>query len=385
MKTEKTERGWSRGWTYIALIWAILLYLVPDPRPLATRDWTIKLVSSLLHLPEPAARVVAAIAVNMLFLGILGMLVMRASGERRFRTGAMVALVLAPVAGIITLWLNHGYFPIAAQLKLAVVATLAGALATLLLRRNWWAGLLLLAFLGLVYGMLSNYRISDDLADATRSQVKMILTSAATVPDGDEGCLQLTRAAFDMAAQRSRAGDPVLQNQAAVLGLALVLGDEKLAKVADRYVDPARIPLCEKIRARTTLHQRADWSRHFWVSAGLVILSGDSRALNVGLIKEVKDANAGGSGFSFGDLTADAAGSQFAQAATRDVAAAVAMQQRLKEGAVTTTDLMPEASDLPEGINADDFEKQYGGAGGTRTDSLVQVIKKRLDPSSLLH
>jgi len=383
MTTRTTERTSSKAWPMIALIWFLLLCFAPDPRPLATPDWSIEAVKSALGLQDAAARVVAAISLGMLLLGILGMLWMRAFGGRRFDRRSLIALGLAPVLGIITLWISRGYFPIAAQLKLAVVATLAGALAMLLLRRNWIAGIALLALLGLTYGLLTSYKVGDDLVQATRKQVAHLLQLAPSVPDGDEAFLSLTRAGFALAAERSASGDPVLENQAAVLALALALGDEKLAQVADRYVDPEKIPLCEPLRARTTLHGRADWSRHFWVSAGLVVLSGSERSLNVGIIKELKDANPGGSGFSFGDLTADGAGQQFATVATRDVSAAVSMQERLK-GAIAASDLMPDARDLPEGITADDFHEHYGGAGGARTDSLVRVIRLRLDGCALL-
>jgi len=377
MSNGQQRNEWSKPWAIAALLWALLLCFAPDPRPLATPAWSIHLVTSALHVQEAAARVIAAIALRMLFLGVLGMLMMRATGVRRFRPGAWAMLLLAPMAGILTLWVNHGHFPIAPQLKLAVVATVAGALATLLLRRNWWAGIALIAVLGLTYGQLTSYSTSDDMAQATRVQVAHIFKLAPTLPQGDSSFIMLVNEAFTLAEQRSRAGDPVLENQAAVLGLALVLGDEKLAKVADRYVDPVKIPLCETIRARTTLQQRADWSRHFWVSAGLYVLSGSSRTLSVGVIKELKDANAGGSGFSFGDLTADAAGERLAEVATTDVPSAVAMQQRL--GAISnTSELMPDVHDLPEGIHADEFEEKYGGAGGALTDSLVAVITDRL-------
>lgn len=384
MTTRTTERTSSKAWPMIALIWFLLLCFAPDPRPLATPAWSIAAVKSALGLQDAAARVVAAIALGMVLLGILGMLWMRAFGGRRFDRRSLTALGLAPLLGIITLWISRGYFPIAAQLKLAVVATLAGALAMLLLRRNWIAGIALLALLGLTYGLLTNYKVSDDLVQATRKQVAHLLQLAPSVPDGDEAFLSLTRAGFTLAAERSASGDPVLENQAAVLALALVLGDEKLAQVADRYVDPGKIPLCEQLRARTTLHGRADWSRHFWVSAGLVVLSDSERSLNVGIIKELKDTNPGGSGFSFGDLTADGAGQQFALATTRDVPSAVAMQQRV-QGAFAASDLMPDARDLPEGITANDFHEYYGGAGGARTDSLVQVIRQRLEATPLLH
>jgi len=375
--------GWNRKWALIALAWALLLCFVPDPRPLATPAWSIDLVRKALHVQEAAARVIAALGLRMLFLGMLGLLVMAAAGTRRFDRRSLIALLLAPVLGLVTLWVDHGHFPIGAQVKLAVVATVAGALALLLLRRNWPAGAGLLGVLGFTYVTLTNYDVSDDLDAATRVQVKHLLAVAEAIPEGDARCLGMTAAAFALARERSRSSDPVLEDQAAVLALALVLGDEKLAKVADRTVDPATIPQCERIRAGTTLHERPDWSRHFWVSAGLVVLSGESRSLNVGLIKEMKDANAGGSGFSFGDLTADAAGDRFALAATRDVAAAVAVQERLL-GTIHAADLMPDAHDLPEGIQADAFEAAYGGVGGARTDSLVQVIRTRLEDCALL-
>lgn len=382
MKQPRLE-PWNRPWSWAAVIWILLLCFLPDPRPLATPAWSIKLVKAALHVQDPAARVIAAIALRMIFLGLLGILVARASNARRFDRNAWIALLVAPCLGLLTLWVNHGYFPLNAQLKLAIIATLAGVLVTFVLRRNWWAGGALLVVLGLTYGQLANYSVEDDLALATRAQVGRLLAIAPDLPDGDEGFLQLSTAAFALAQKRSEQGDPVLENQAAVLALALVLGDEKLAKVADRYVDPAKVAACEELRARTTLHLRPDWSRHFWVSAGLVVLSGESRSLNVGLIKELKDANAGGSGFSFGDLTADACGDRFALAATRDVPGAVAMQHRMKEG-VKAADLMPAVQDLPEGIHVDEFEEHYGGAGGARTDSLVQVIRQRMEACALL-
>ncbi len=375
--------GWSRPWALAAVIWTLVLCFAPDPRPLSTPAWTIEAVRSALGLQEAAARVIAAIGLRLVLLGVLGVLLMCAASTRRFDRRSLLMLVLAPAVAIATLWVNHGYFPIPGQLKLAVLAACSGALFALLLRRNWIAGGALVALLGFTYVSLTDYSVDDDLAHATRAQVKALLTTAPSVPKGDEGGLALMRTAFALAAKRSASGDPVLENRAAVLALALVLGDEKLAKAADRAIDPSRVAACDSLRARTTLHDRADWSRHFWVSAGLVVLSGGTRSLSVGVTKEMKDANAGGSGFSFCDLTADAAGEHFALAATRDVPAAVRMQAAL-EAPFVVDDLMPDPRDLPEGVHVDEFEARYGGVGGARTDSLVQVIKRRIEATPLL-
>lgn len=82
---------------------------------------------------------------------------------------------------------------------------------------------------------------------------------------------------------------------------------------------------------------RKDWSRHFWVSAGLTVLSDGDRTMAVGLIKEIMDATPGGSGFSFADLAADRAGNLFALAAIRDEESARAMQQRFSRELDSTT------------------------------------------------
>jgi hypothetical protein len=378
----------KRVWVILALLWALLLCFGPDPRPLSTPVWSIDAVRSLLGLEEAAARVIAAIGLRMVALGILGMLLMFGLGTARFERRSILVLLLAPVIGILTLWVNHRYFPFPAQMQLAAVSVCAGSLFALLLRRNWVAGGALVAVLGLLFVSLTNYSVEDDLAMATQAHVKYLLDSAPSVPDGDEGFLALTRTAFTLASKRSAAGDPVLENQAAVLGLALVLGDEKLANAAKRYIDPQGVALMNALRARITLHSRPDWSRHFCVSAGLVILSDGSRSQSVGVLKELKDANAGGSGFSFGDLTADVAGERFAQAATRDVAAAVSMQHRmtdpLRSNPLWSNDIMPDPSDLPEGIYVDEFEARYGGVSGALTDSLVQVIIQRIEETPLL-
>ena len=127
----------------------------------------------------------------------------------------------------------------------------------------------LVVLLAALYLQLSGYDVDDDLDAATRADVKQLLSSAPTLPNGDAGFLRLVEQAFTFAAGRSRGSDPVLQNKAAVLAIALVLGHEKLAGLADRNIDVRLLPACDSLRARLTVHERPDWLRHFCVSAGL--------------------------------------------------------------------------------------------------------------------
>ncbi len=84
------------------------------------------------------------------------------------------------------------------------------------------------------------------------------------------------------------------------------------------------------------------------MSAALTALSAEAPSDAIGLFKEELDAG-GRSGFSFGDLLADRAGTTFARVAISDEAAARAIQARLA-GGFREDDFFPEAADLPENI-----------------------------------
>ncbi len=106
------------------------------------------------------------------------------------------------------------------------------------------------------------------------------------------------------------------------------------------------------------------------------VLSAVAPSDAAGLLKEELDAD-GGSGFSFGDLLADRAGTTFADVATRDEASALRMQQRLA-GEFRVDDFFPLAADLPEGIPDAELQSHYGGVGGPLYRRQVAEIERRL-------
>ena len=150
-----------------------------------------------------------------------------------------------------------------------------------------------------------------------------------------------------------------------------------MANLAQRQIDASRLPEVEALRDRITAHGRSDWSRHFWVSAALTLLSDLDRSITVGLAKELMDAAPGGSGFSFSDLAVDAAGNAFALEATQDAASARATQRRIMRG-VGIEDYLPHLDDLPEGLTRDQLQTEYGGLGGAGTQRVVAEIRRRL-------
>jgi hypothetical protein len=374
-----TPRAWRavHGHRLALLVWILVLCLLPDPRPLGAPQWLVSLVSTLTGVGEPGARVVATIGLRAAGIALLGALAMLAFGGRGWTRRSAAVLVLAPCLALAMLWCNYGYFPIAVQVQIASISSVLGALLGMALRRQLVAaGLCVLAIVGLI-GWGTATGIRDDLDAATRAVATHVLASAHDVPDGDAGFARLLEITFAFAADNSHGTDPVQPNRAAMLALAVILGEEQIARVAGRAIDSDKIPQAEALRARLSLQGRKDWLRHFWVSAGLTLLADADRSIAIGLTKELMDATAGGTGFSFADLAADAAGNRCAQVATRDAHAARALQARILAG-VRVADFCPDLHDLPEGLSRDAFQADYGGLGGERTQRLVDEIQRRL-------
>jgi hypothetical protein len=74
---------------------------------------------------------------------------------------------------------------------------------------------------------------------------------------------------------------------------------------------------------------------------------------------------------------ADRAGTTFGLLATRDAAAARALQARLAAG-FRVDDFFPEAADLPEDIQAAELEHRYGGVGGRLFRQYAAEVERRL-------
>ena len=192
----------------------------------------------------------------------------------------------------------------------------------------------------------------------------------------DERFAAILQSAFSLARKRSKTEDPVLENRAAILTLAIMLGHWRVEHLVGPVTDQTRRAQTRRQVGFVRLRGRTDWSRHFLVSSALALLSNDLVSDQAGLLKEELDAGEGGSGFSFSDLTADRAGTLFALSATRNEQSARRMQNLLADGFEIGV-IFPEASDLPEGIPDAKFEFEYGGVGGDKYNALIAEIERR--------
>lgn len=369
-------------WACVA-VWLAAVAFIPDPRPLSAPEVVVKAVRSVTGRSEPIARAVASVALRGVAFGLLGVLTSWALSGYGLRLAVPLGVALAAALAVLAQWVNYGHFPAAEQLKVSLPSAAAGALVGLAAHRSWLA---LAALAVLVVGLYlwgTSTRISDDLDAAAGLTVQHVLAHEGDIRDGDDGFADAVRVAFAFAEDNSHRTDPVQANKAAVLALGIIFGDEKVAKVARREVDPEWRERIGVLRERVTLRGRSDSPRHFWVSAALLVLTDETRAAAVGTGKELMDSTPGGSGFSFTDLAANRAGILFALAATRSAESAVATQG-LVAGGLGGDDYCPEIADLPEGLSRDRFQAEYGGLAGDRTREVLADIDRRMTTRPVL-
>jgi hypothetical protein len=181
---------------------------------------------------------------------------------------------------------------------------------------------------------------------------------------------------FQLAQRRSRAGNPVDENQAAVLALAMYFGDWRFG----RLIGPVLTEEMKRHRPRTRgvqLGGRRDLRLHFIISAGLKIVADSGVTVAIGEFKELLDAGRGGSGFSFADLAADRAGVRFAEVATDRSGGAESLQS-LFAGEAGEESFFPRVAGLPEGIPREEFERRFGTVESPEYRALVREIDHRI-------
>jgi hypothetical protein len=365
-----------------------LLALVIVPAPLLPPLGLTEKVHSLLGVSWTTAYLAAAIGLHMALYGALGVVAAFAVGPGKTLRRRWLQLLIVPVVvvGIVVLVrsLKLGHVPMLANAAVPMIACALGVVFGLLLRQGGWR-VTLVATLVLAAAMVWAYwpGVSAELSRATAVQLRRIVDIAPQLPSGDERfgvLLQTVFAPMPSTAARSAA---VEHNRAAILALGIALGHERLARYAGlgRHSELVRAAIA--VRAGTTLRGRHDWARHYCLSAALAVVENSLISDAGGLIKEELDALTHGSGFSFGDLTADRAGVRFARAATASETAALAMQARLQAGYVAD-DFFPPASDFPENLTVEQFRRDYGGVGSHRYRHTVRDIEARLNRCAAL-
>ncbi len=219
--------------------------------------------------------------------------------------------------------------------------------------------------------------VSDEVLASTEAQVDHFLAAARPLPRAQLTFGWCFETAFALARERSVHSNPTVENRAAIFVLGTLLGHQRVGEFLGAVFPEDDDPALRGALYRVTLRGRSDWTKHFCVSAVIAILSDAAVSDAAGLLKEELDADRGGSGFSFGDLIADRAGTVFGGCATRDEASARALQDRLA-GGFRVEEFFPSAADLPEGIRDAELQSRYGGVGGENYRRLLEEIERRV-------
>jgi hypothetical protein len=364
-------------WTGVLIVWLLLLWALPDPRPLAAPEWAVQQAQAWLSIAEPTARALVTLLFRVAGIAALGILASLALVRLPTGQAALFTLIGVPLAAVFAKWMNFGYFPTTAQLALIVAAAVGGALAGLALRRSRAALMALGLFVAALFTWGTPTRLSDDLFEAARITGQHVSAQFSELPDDADRFARLTELAFAYAEDNSHGTDPVFPNEAAILALGVILGDDRIAAVGRRELYAGSAGERETLRQQVRVHGRSDLSQHFWVSAALTVLSDPGRAMTVGITKEMQDATPGGSGFSFVDMAANLAGIRFAVVATHNTQAARDLQLRIAKG-FATADFFPAIDGLPEGLSQDRFHAEFGGLGGAPARRLFADIDQRI-------
>ncbi len=216
-----------------------------------------------------------------------------------------------------------------------------------------------------------------DVASETGIYLRHLIGVYDGLPAEADRFAAITQAAFALALERSADHDPLLENRAAIFALTILLGHPDLEPFVGDVFDADLRAHADRILGTVLLRGRDDWTRHFWVSAGLILLSNEATSDRIGRLKEQLDSKAGGTGFSFADMLANFAGNRLAIAAIRDQVTARAVQARLASRVEIDT-IFPPADGLPENIPATELQSQYGGVGSPAYNAILDDISRRL-------
>lgn len=182
--------------------------------------------------------------------------------------------------------------------------------------------------------------------------------------------------AFDAARERSEAGgDPVAQNRAAILALAILLGSPQFDSVVGA-IDRETRRRCQPRGSDIVLGGRSDLRLHFVYSAALEVIGNSEVSFAIGEFKELLDAQAGGSGLSFRDLAADRSGIHLARFAS---SASGARHIQRMAGQLATEDVyFPSLEQLPERIRREELQRR-GGLEGEFYRGRLALIESRIE------
>lgn len=179
---------------------------------------------------------------------------------------------------------------------------------------------------------------------------------------------------FTWAKQRSSYDTAALENEAAIMALAIYAGHHRFANFVGE-VQPFKGEVALPA-AKPMLRYRNDLNQHFIFSAAIKILSEQGLSIAIGEFKELMDRSRNGSGYSFVDLAADIAGVEFARVATDPERARIV--QNVLAGNYSENTFFPPIKGLPEGLRKAEFTKRFKQVDSLEYKKMLAEINRRI-------
>ena len=219
----------------------------------------------------------------------------------------------------------------------------------------------------------------DPLGELTTSYLAFLDDSPLGNSPTPQTIAKYLNLVLSRAATLSDESTAVIHNQAALLSLAIYLGDHRISQlVGASHPTPGDVA---EPRAPAVLAQRNDLAKHFTISAAIQILSQQNMTLAIGEFKELMDRAMGGSGYSFVDLAADMSGMAFARVASDPNSAQ--QVQAMAEARLRERDILPYIGGLPEGLSKAEFRRRYTEVDSPAYRKQVADIQQRIDNLAL--
>ncbi|GAC16918.1 hypothetical protein [Aliiglaciecola lipolytica] len=235
--------------------------------------------------------------------------------------------------------------------------------------------------------LVSLNEIKNGLSGSDNEELKQKVTfylayldslSFSSLPTG-QPLADYLKPLFQKAQSQTVNSSAVVENEAALLALAIYAGHHRIANFIGN-VQPFEGKVVMPYY-RPLISGRSDLTQHFVISAAIKILSQQGISAAIGEFKELMDRAEGGSGFSFADLAADLAGIKLAVMAI-DPVHAETLQASLANIS-SEEQFFPAITHLPEGLSKNEFSRQYGDVEGEKYKQVVALINQRIDDLAL--
>lgn len=174
---------------------------------------------------------------------------------------------------------------------------------------------------------------------------------------------------FEVAYQRSNEDTAIRENRAVIIAVASYIYKQELRRFLP-------FGLVYGADYQVSAYQRMDIPQHFIASAFLAAVDASAFGEQLGLDKELGDAEQG-SGFSFIDLAADRAGARFGEMATVSPGQARRLQ-RFMASCQDYTLIIPDVRGLPEHMDSASFQNRFGSPGSRLYRNMISEIDERI-------